>query len=73
MSHSHDRSHWIYRATTLGPVACFWMTLAAGNLWVQLAPNQTHGFGNERLVTFTYLQISIVLTSQPLIWISTVN
>lgn len=22
----------------------------------QLAPNQTHGFGNGRLVTFTYLQ-----------------
>lgn len=40
-----------------------WLTIAA---WVliagsrpaqgQLSPNQTHGFGNSRLVTFTYLQ-----------------
>lgn len=37
--------------------ACVWMTLAAGNAWAQqLAPNQTNGFGNGRLVTFTYLQ-----------------
>jgi hypothetical protein len=32
------------------------MTLAAGAAWAQLAPNQTNGFGNGRLVTFTYLQ-----------------
>ena len=24
--------------------------------WAQLAPNQTNGFGNNRIVTFTYLQ-----------------
>jgi len=24
--------------------------------WAQLAPNQTNGFGNNRVVTFTYLQ-----------------
>src|SRR5262249_52457744 len=35
---------------------CAWMGLAAGNAAAQLAPNQTHGFGNGRLVTFTYLQ-----------------
>lgn len=39
------------------PVAtCAWMTLAVGYAWAQLAPNQTNGFGNGRLVTFTYLQ-----------------
>ena len=38
------------------------LTLAATVLFVhtteaqQLAPNQTNGFGNNRLVTFTYLQ-----------------
>src|SRR5437899_7979455 len=51
---------------TLGRRACPWLTLAicvcvafaAGNAsaQAQLAPNQTHGFGNGRLVTFTYLQ-----------------
>jgi hypothetical protein len=30
--------------------------LAAGTAAAQLAPNQTQGFGNGRLVTFTYLQ-----------------
>lgn len=33
------------------------MSLAAGGAWAQrLAPNQTMGFGGDRLVTFTYLQ-----------------
>src|ERR1019366_67762 len=36
--------------------ACACMTLAAGSASAQLAPNQTNGFGNGRLVTFTYLQ-----------------
>src|SRR6266699_7058089 len=30
--------------------------LACGTSAQQLAPNQTNGFGNNRLVTFTYLQ-----------------
>jgi hypothetical protein len=30
--------------------------LAAASASAQLAPNQTHGFGNNRLVTFTYQQ-----------------
>src|SRR5262245_54503032 len=42
----------------------FWLTFAfcvcaaflAASASAQLAPNQTHGFGNKRLVTFTYLQ-----------------
>lgn len=32
------------------------LALAANGASAQLAPNQTHGFGNDRLVTFTYLQ-----------------
>jgi len=32
------------------------VVLAAGDASAQLAPNQTNGFGNGRLVTFTYLQ-----------------
>jgi len=35
---------------------CAAMGLLAGNAWAQLAPNQTEGFGNGRVVTFTYLQ-----------------
>ena len=35
---------------------CALVALASGSAVAQLAPNQTHGFGNERLVTFTYLQ-----------------
>src|SRR5258708_15181374 len=35
---------------------CACMTFAARSASAQLAPNQTNGFGNERLVTFTYLQ-----------------
>jgi hypothetical protein len=37
-------------------VACACLALAAGTARAQLAPNQTNGFGNGRLVTFTYLQ-----------------
>jgi hypothetical protein len=32
------------------------LTFTAGNASAQLATNQTQGFGNNRLVTFTYLQ-----------------
>lgn len=39
---------------TVATCAC--LVLAAGNTAAQLAPNQTNGFGNGRLVTFTYLQ-----------------
>jgi len=35
-------------------LAC--LLLAAGSATAQLAPNQTNGFGNGRLVTFTYQQ-----------------
>jgi hypothetical protein len=39
---------------TLSICAC--LTFVAGSASAQLAPNQTNGFGNGRLVTFTYLQ-----------------
>ena len=32
------------------------MTFAVCSALAQLAPNQTHGFGNNRVITFTYLQ-----------------
>jgi len=43
------------------PCKKFWIAFAVcvsvtGGAWAQLAPNQTHGFGNNRLITFTYLQ-----------------
>src|SRR5207302_7141805 len=42
--------------TNLTLAACVCLTLAASRASAQLAPNQTNGFGNGRLVTFTYLQ-----------------
>src|SRR5262249_39985872 len=36
--------------------ACICAALVAASASAQLAPNQTNGFGNGRLVTFTYLQ-----------------
>jgi hypothetical protein len=36
--------------------ACVCVALVTGNASAQLAPNQTNGFGNNRLVTFTYLE-----------------
>lgn len=45
-----SRLAWLALATS----AC--MSLPAGNAAAQLAPNQTNGFGNGRLITFTYLQ-----------------
>lgn len=40
----------------LALAACICMTFAAISASAQLANNQTNGFGNNRLVTFTYLQ-----------------
>lgn len=44
--------HWLASAV------CAFLMLATGtsSAQTQLAPNQTNGFGNGRLVTFTYLQ-----------------
>lgn len=41
---------------TAAIVICAWMAFAANNAAAQLAANQTNGFGNGRLITFTYLQ-----------------
>ncbi len=35
---------------------CTCLVLMAGTVSAQLAPNQTHGFGNNRMLTFTYTQ-----------------
>src|SRR5438270_412844 len=43
-------------APRLTLATCTSLMLAAGSAAAQLAPNQTQGFGNGRLVTFTYVQ-----------------
>jgi hypothetical protein len=48
----------------LGICAC--LTLMATSAWAQLGPNQTNGFGNNQLVTFTYLQ-NFDCVDQPLL------
>lgn len=40
----------------LGVVAALSLFISASSACAQLAPNQTQGFGNNRIVTFTYLQ-----------------
>ena len=45
---------------------CAGMGLIAANARAQLAPNQTEGFGNGRLITFTYLQ-NFDCVDQPLL------
>src|ERR1051326_1820664 len=45
---------------------CAVLAVLGGNAWAQLAPNQTNGFGNGRLITFTYLQ-SFDCVDQPLL------
>src|SRR6516162_3658374 len=49
----HERSSHCLCPTL---VFCAFMALAVNSASAQLAPNQTNGFGNNRLVTFTYLQ-----------------
>ncbi len=53
----------IFRAFTFLLLALF---LSAVALAQQLAPNETHGFGNNRLLTFTYLQ-NFDCVDQPLL------
>ena len=50
--------------TTLAICAC--IVLVAGAAAAQLGLNQTHGFGNNRLLTFTYLQ-NFDCVDQPLL------
>lgn len=58
----------MFSRSLVGLPACAWMLFAAGTALAQgrLAPNQTHGFGNSRLVTFTYLQ-NFDCVDQPLL------
>jgi hypothetical protein len=56
MSFSHAQLMTTHQKLHLALAACAFMTLAGGHASAQLAPNQTNGFGNNRLVTFTYLQ-----------------
>ena len=54
---SSPRQHArIARLNVWSTVAACTLAIAAGPASAQLAPNQTNGFGNGRLVTFTYLQ-----------------
>src|SRR5215813_14573585 len=46
----------VFRRPWLTVAAAACLALLADSAWAQLAPNQTNGFGNGRLVTFTYLQ-----------------
>jgi hypothetical protein len=41
---------------TIAMCACITFVAGSASAQTQLAPNQTHGFGNGRLITFTYLQ-----------------
>ena len=51
-------SRRLHPLSTLGLAlgTCAWLLGAAATASAQLAANQTHGFGNGRLVSFTYLQ-----------------
>jgi hypothetical protein len=52
----HRKTSLAGRWEVIATCAC--VMFAACSAWaqVQLAPNQTHGFGNGRSITFTYLQ-----------------
>lgn len=53
-----------YRYFRLVFAACACLMLISQSGWAQLAPNQTQGFGNNRLITLTYLQ-SFACIDQP--------
>src|SRR5438874_1313013 len=56
MLRSHYQSKTPQRNLWAVFAVCFYLTIVAPGARAQLAPNQTQGFGNNRLVTFTYLQ-----------------
>jgi hypothetical protein len=64
MPHTHDPFPATRASRWFALAVCSSMLLAAGTARAQLAPNQTQGFGNNRLVTFTYLQ-SFACVDQP--------
>ncbi|HEX6823098.1 MAG TPA: hypothetical protein VF123_13650 [Candidatus Sulfotelmatobacter sp.] len=61
-----EQKHTSLRCLTLPVVACLCFTFIATSARAQLADNQTQGFGNNRLVTFTYLQ-NFDCVDQPLL------
>ena len=50
------KTNVIYSRISLTLIVCVCMALSARSALAQLAANQTNGFGNGNLVTFTYLQ-----------------
>ena len=56
MTGFESRSQLTSKTYWLMPAICACIILIAGPVAAQLAPNQTNGFGNNRLLTFTYLQ-----------------
>src|SRR5215469_16291656 len=56
MPFSHAQSMTTHQRPHLVLLAYVLVMFAGSNASAQLAPNQTNGFGNNRLVTFTYLQ-----------------
>ena len=55
--------HAVRRSLWLTLTVCAYLMLVPDNASAQFAPNQTDGFGNERLVTFTSLRVLTVLIS----------
>ncbi|HZT02312.1 MAG TPA: hypothetical protein VFA39_08635 [Steroidobacteraceae bacterium] len=70
MKHSSFRLSRLPRIASgrqwLAAAMCAGMGLIAANARAQLAPNQTEGFGNGRLITCTYLQ-NFDCVDQPLL------
>lgn len=56
MNVSESRPSRIWLPLRLIAATCLSLPFAANDSFAQLAPNQTNGFGNGRIVTFTYLQ-----------------
>jgi hypothetical protein len=59
-------SHTLLARLLLVLATCALTTLSVGSASAQLADNQTNGFGNNRLITFTYLQ-NFDCVDQPLL------
>jgi hypothetical protein len=56
MTHLQPESRQLIKTLGLTLATCVCIALTCGSAIAQLAANQTNGFGNNRLVTFTYLQ-----------------
>src|SRR2546427_646545 len=56
MTRLQPESRQIMKTLELTLAICACIALASGSASAQLASNQTNGFGNNQLVTFTYLQ-----------------